>query len=175
MGRVPRSAPGGYVYHALNRAVARLPLFEKPTDYEAFERKRKGDAALFISCSQTLFGNAAEGKTVSRAGPDAKQNFAEGRSQTEFGNEKVRGEEEPVPALPNDKPAVNEEELLDRLYEDAGADGYWTTAYVETDSPLLRDDGVGDVSVALAVALAGSWIAPANVGTRRSRWLESHN
>ena len=38
MGRVPRSAPGGYVYHALNRAVARLPLFEKPTDYEAFER-----------------------------------------------------------------------------------------------------------------------------------------
>ena len=38
MGRVPRSAPGGYVYHALNRAVAGLPLFEKPTDYEAFER-----------------------------------------------------------------------------------------------------------------------------------------
>jgi len=26
------------VYHALNRAVARLPLFEKEGDYEAFER-----------------------------------------------------------------------------------------------------------------------------------------
>lgn len=26
------------MYHALNRAVARLPLFEKPADYEAFER-----------------------------------------------------------------------------------------------------------------------------------------
>jgi putative transposase len=26
------------MYHALNRAVARLPLFGKPTDYEAFER-----------------------------------------------------------------------------------------------------------------------------------------
>jgi putative transposase len=38
MSRGPRHAPGGYVYHALNRAVARLPLFEKPADYGAFER-----------------------------------------------------------------------------------------------------------------------------------------
>lgn len=30
-------APGGYVYHALNRGVARLALFEKPADYDAFE------------------------------------------------------------------------------------------------------------------------------------------
>lgn len=29
---------GGYVYHALNRAVARLPLFEKAGDFDAFER-----------------------------------------------------------------------------------------------------------------------------------------
>jgi putative transposase len=26
------------VYHVLNRAVARLPLFEKDGDYQAFER-----------------------------------------------------------------------------------------------------------------------------------------
>jgi putative transposase len=38
MPRHARSAPGGYVYHALNRAVARLPLFQKYGDYEAFER-----------------------------------------------------------------------------------------------------------------------------------------
>ena len=38
MPRRPRIAPGGFVYHALNRAVARLPLFEKDGDYEAFER-----------------------------------------------------------------------------------------------------------------------------------------
>jgi putative transposase len=38
MPRWPRAAPGGYVYHALNRGVARLTLFEKPGDYEAFER-----------------------------------------------------------------------------------------------------------------------------------------
>jgi putative transposase len=38
MPRQPRSAPGGYVYHALNRAVARLPLFEKDGDFAAFER-----------------------------------------------------------------------------------------------------------------------------------------
>jgi putative transposase len=38
MSRGPRQAPGGIVYHALNRAVARLPLFEKPADYDAFLR-----------------------------------------------------------------------------------------------------------------------------------------
>lgn len=38
MPRVARVAPPGYVYHALNRGVARLALFEKPGDYDAFER-----------------------------------------------------------------------------------------------------------------------------------------
>lgn len=38
MPRIARAAPGGYVYHVLNRAVARLPLFQKDGDYEAFER-----------------------------------------------------------------------------------------------------------------------------------------
>jgi putative transposase len=38
MPRHARHAPGGIVYHVLNRAVARLPLFEKPADYEAFQR-----------------------------------------------------------------------------------------------------------------------------------------
>ena len=38
MPRTARVAPGGLVYHVLNRAVARLPLFEKTADYEAFER-----------------------------------------------------------------------------------------------------------------------------------------
>ncbi|MFM7841358.1 MAG: transposase, partial [Nitrospira sp.] len=38
MPRHARVAPGGVVYHALNRAVARLPLFQKPGDFEAFER-----------------------------------------------------------------------------------------------------------------------------------------
>ncbi|MEQ8790017.1 MAG: transposase [Pirellulaceae bacterium] len=38
MGRPRRAAEGGVVYHALNRANARLPIFEKQGDYEAFER-----------------------------------------------------------------------------------------------------------------------------------------
>ena len=38
MPRRARQAPGGLVYHVLNRAVARLPLFEKPGDFDAFER-----------------------------------------------------------------------------------------------------------------------------------------
>ena len=38
MPRQARHAPGGLVYHVLNRAVARLPLFQKDGDYEAWER-----------------------------------------------------------------------------------------------------------------------------------------
>lgn len=38
MPRIARYAPKGLIYHALNRAVARLPLFEKAADYEAFEQ-----------------------------------------------------------------------------------------------------------------------------------------
>jgi putative transposase len=38
MGRPLRSAPGGYVYHALNRANARMTIFEDEADYQAFEK-----------------------------------------------------------------------------------------------------------------------------------------
>lgn len=38
MGRPHRAAVGGYVYHVLNRANARLPIFESDGDYEAFEQ-----------------------------------------------------------------------------------------------------------------------------------------
>ncbi|MGH7256248.1 MAG: transposase [Nitrospirales bacterium] len=37
MPRRPRLATGGLAYHVLNRRVGRLPLFEKPADYAAFE------------------------------------------------------------------------------------------------------------------------------------------
>ena len=38
MGRPPRVATGGLVYHVLNRANARMRIFDKAEDYEAFER-----------------------------------------------------------------------------------------------------------------------------------------
>ncbi len=38
MGRPRRVALGGYVYHVLNRANARMPIFRKDGDYEAFEQ-----------------------------------------------------------------------------------------------------------------------------------------
>ena len=38
MPRRPRICPAGTCFHVLNRAVARLTLFEKQEDYEAFER-----------------------------------------------------------------------------------------------------------------------------------------
>jgi putative transposase len=38
MGRSRRAADGGYVYHVLNRANARLTIFEDDAEYEAWER-----------------------------------------------------------------------------------------------------------------------------------------
>lgn len=38
MARTKRNCPGGEVFHVLNRAVARLTIFEKPEDYDAFMR-----------------------------------------------------------------------------------------------------------------------------------------
>ena len=38
MPRRPRVCPANTCFHVLNRAVARLPLFEKREDYKAFER-----------------------------------------------------------------------------------------------------------------------------------------
>lgn len=38
MGRPLRAAPGNFVYHVLNRANGRLPLFEDDGDYAACER-----------------------------------------------------------------------------------------------------------------------------------------
>ena len=38
MPRRPRGKTGGYLFHVLNRAVGRATIFEKPSDYAAFER-----------------------------------------------------------------------------------------------------------------------------------------
>jgi putative transposase len=38
MPRTARKAPGGYVYHVLNRAVGRMRLFRTDDDFEAFRR-----------------------------------------------------------------------------------------------------------------------------------------
>ncbi len=38
MPRRPRLATGGIAHHVLNRRAGRLPLFEKPGDYSAFEK-----------------------------------------------------------------------------------------------------------------------------------------
>jgi len=38
MGRAKRAADGGLIYHVLNRANARIPIFESDEDFEAYER-----------------------------------------------------------------------------------------------------------------------------------------
>ena len=37
MRRPKRSAPGGWIYHVLNRGNARMPIFTKDEDFIAFE------------------------------------------------------------------------------------------------------------------------------------------
>jgi hypothetical protein len=44
MGRPRRADDGGLIYHVLNRANARMTIFEKDGDYEAFERVLIRDA-----------------------------------------------------------------------------------------------------------------------------------
>ena len=55
MGRPWRAAEGGWVYHVLNRANARLQIFDKPEDYQAFERileqaRERYDMPLLAFC-----------------------------------------------------------------------------------------------------------------------------
>src|SRR3954463_478663 len=38
MPRVARNAPGGIIFHVMNRANGRLHLFKKPQDFLAFEQ-----------------------------------------------------------------------------------------------------------------------------------------
>jgi hypothetical protein len=38
MPRTARVAPGGFVYHVLNRSVGRMHMFRKDADFEAFKR-----------------------------------------------------------------------------------------------------------------------------------------
>ena len=38
MGRTIRTVAGGFAYHVINRANARMRIFDKPKDYEAFEQ-----------------------------------------------------------------------------------------------------------------------------------------
>src|SRR5579871_2195078 len=38
MGRPLRAAEGGYVYHVINRANARLNIFAEESEYEVFEK-----------------------------------------------------------------------------------------------------------------------------------------
>ena len=49
MPRVRRFSEGGYVYRVLNRANARLRLFESDVDYERFPADRVQDDSRWLS------------------------------------------------------------------------------------------------------------------------------
>src|SRR3974377_2270314 len=56
MPRTSRVAPGGMVFHVLNRGVARMQVFEKAGDYQAFERvlKETLEEAPMRTCAYCL-------------------------------------------------------------------------------------------------------------------------
>jgi len=59
MPRTARIAPGGLVFHVMNRGVARMQLFEKPADYQAFEivvRETLDESPMRI-CAYALMPN----------------------------------------------------------------------------------------------------------------------
>jgi len=65
MPRMRRNAPGGLVYHVLNRGVGRRTLFHKDEDYAAFERVL-ADVHLLLAL-RYVERNALRANVVSRA------------------------------------------------------------------------------------------------------------
>ena len=59
MPRTARVAPGGMVFHVLNRGVARMQLFEKAADYQAFEQVLRDtlDQSPMRICAYTVMPN----------------------------------------------------------------------------------------------------------------------
>jgi hypothetical protein len=61
--------------------------------------------------------------------------------------------------------------LIDRLYEDAGSETYWTAAFASGDNALrtqtLVEDGVSNAPMTLAVVLGGCWLGQTRSERRR--------
>jgi len=62
MPRTARYAPSWFVYHVLNRAVARLPLFANDVDYEAFLRVQTERSPIRVdrASARTAAGRRSE-------------------------------------------------------------------------------------------------------------------
>ncbi len=63
MSRALRHAPGGMVYHVLNRGVGRRTLFDKDRDFLAFERVvaetlRTGPMRICAYCLCPIIGTS---------------------------------------------------------------------------------------------------------------------
>src|SRR5947199_5993891 len=74
MPSASRNAPGGQVYHVLNRAVGRMHLFAKEADFDAFRRvlakaRRRHPIGILASCLPSnpwhfLVGPEADGQVT---------------------------------------------------------------------------------------------------------------
>ena len=78
MGRPKRAADGGLIYHVLNRANARMTIFEKPEDFAAFEgvleeavERTKTRLLAYCVMSTHVIWSCGRGRTASCRGlPD---------------------------------------------------------------------------------------------------------
>jgi hypothetical protein len=61
--------------------------------------------------------------------------------------------------------------LIDRLYEDAGSETYWTAAFANSDDLVHRQKlvevGVSDAPLALAAVLGACWLGQTRTERRR--------
>ena len=74
MPRTARVAPGGFVYHVLNRSVGMMLMFRKGADFEAFERvmveaHQRQPIRVLSYCVIALAGGAASKLDGSRQCP----------------------------------------------------------------------------------------------------------
>ena len=69
MGRSKRVVPGGWVYHVLNRANARLPLFEKDEDFAAFVTGAGGSGRTIQDSAARRAASIEAPPTATNLGP----------------------------------------------------------------------------------------------------------
>jgi hypothetical protein len=132
-------------------------------------------------------GNASAPRNESEKLPESKpvSTVEDGAANSDVPSAAPAGNPEKAPSAPslnpdapadNQVPAVHDSALLSRVYDDAGMDGCWASAFAGTDSPLLAqsdvDTGVTDAPAALAIILGGFWLAPAMARDKKREWEE---
>ena len=76
MPRTARVAPGGFVYHVLNRSVAPMHMFRKDVDFEMFERVMvEGTSGNPSASCRTVFGTHGSSRRPATEGEPSRERY----------------------------------------------------------------------------------------------------